>query len=105
MCFNLLLHGRKVHYVVFISFFIGVTVGSTVLPLINVTSHMLNSQNKVYRNNINDNSLRSTAMGTVTFSCVRHGILCGILQSLCSPCMCFQLNNMANCFANTPSND
>jgi len=48
MCFNLLLHGRKVHYVAFISLFIGLRVCSTVLPLKIVTSHMLNTQNKVY---------------------------------------------------------
>jgi hypothetical protein len=45
---------------------------------------MLNTQTevypKVYQNNIYDNSLHSTQMGTVNFSCVRHGILCGILQ-------------------------
>jgi len=92
MCFNLSLHGRKVHYVAFISFFIGLIVCSTVLSLINVTSHMLNTQTKVYpkvyQNNINDNSLHSTQMGTTTFRCVTHSILYGILQtSLFPTCM------------------
>lgn len=63
MCFYLLLHGRKVHYVAFISFFIGLIVCSAVLSLTNITHHMLNTQTKVYpkmyQNNIYDNSLQA----------------------------------------------
>jgi hypothetical protein len=89
MCFKLLLHGRIVHYVAFISFFIGLIVCSTVLSLINATCHKLNTQTKVYpkvyQNNMYDNSLHSIQMDTAAFSCVRHGMLCGILQTSLFP--------------------
>lgn len=49
---------------------------------------MLNTQTKVYpkvyQNNIY-NSLHSTQMGIIYFSCVRHGILYGILQTSLFP--------------------
>lgn len=105
MCFNLLLHDRKVHYVAFISFFIGLIVCSTVLSLINITSHMLNTQTKVYQNNIYDNSLHSTQMGTVTFSYVRHGSFCGILQTSLFPMYVLSTELHGQLFVNTPSND